>query len=286
LTAILARTIEACRAAVAAERRSGSRIGFVPTMGALHEGHLSLVGRARELTDVVVVSVFVNPTQFGPGEDFDRYPRDLERDVRMAGARGAAIVFAPEVAEMYPEALLTTVTMRGITDDFEGARRPGHFDGVLTVVAKLFHIVEPDVAVFGQKDAQQLAAVRRMAADLDFPVEIVVGETVREADGLALSSRNAFLSAADRSQALALRAALGRAESLAADGVDDADRLLTAMREELARHPGVEVDYVAVVEQNSFRPLRRLTEPAVAAVAARVGKTRLIDNVVLEPRER
>ena len=286
MSAILARTIEACRAAVAAERRKGARIGFVPTMGALHEGHLSLVDRARGLAESVVVSVFVNPSQFGAGEDFERYPRDLDRDVRMAEDRGAAIVFAPEITEMYPEPFLTTVTMRGITDGFEGAHRPGHFDGVLTVVAKLLHIVQPDVAVFGQKDAQQLAAVRRMVADLDFQVEIVAGPIVREADGLALSSRNAFLTAGDRREALALRAALGQAEALAERGVDDADRLLEAMRVELARHPDLAVDSVALVDRDSFHPLERLTEPAVAAVAARVGKTRLIDNVVLDPHAR
>lgn len=286
MSAILARTIDACRAAVAAERRKVARIGFVPTMGALHEGHLSLVDRARGVAESVVVSVFVNPTQFGAGEDFERYPRDLDRDVRMAEERGAAIVFAPEVAEMYPEPFLTTVTMRGITDGFEGAHRPGHFDGVLTVVAKLLHIVQPDVAVFGQKDAQQLAAVRRMVADLDFPVEIVAGPIVREPDGLALSSRNAFLTAGDRREALALRAALGQAEALAERGVDDVDRLVEAMRDELARHPALAVDYVALVDRDSFQPLERLTEPAVAAVAARVGKTRLIDNVVLDPHVR
>jgi pantoate--beta-alanine ligase len=252
-------------------------------MGALHEGHLSLVDVARTKADVVVVSVFVNPTQFAPGEDFERYPRDLERDVRLVAQRGATLVFAPDVEEMYPEPLLTRVTMHGITDDLEGARRPGHFDGVLTVVAKLFHIIEPEVAVFGQKDAQQAAAIRRMVADLDFPVEIVIGATARDPDGLALSSRNAYLSEDDRREALALRSALGRAESLAAEGVADAAPLLAAMREELSRHPGIEVDYVALVERDTFRPVDRLTSPAVAAVAARVGGTRLIDNVVIEP---
>lgn len=255
-------------------------------MGALHEGHLSLVDLARERADVVVVSVFVNPTQFGRHEDFDRYPRDLDRDVRLIADRGASIVFAPETRSMYPEPLLTTVTMRGITDEFEGAHRPGHFDGVLTIVAKLFHVVQPDVAVFGQKDAQQAAAIRRMVADLDFPIEIVVGPTVREPDGLALSSRNAFLSSAERLEALALHAALDRADALARQGIDDAHRLLEAMREELSRHPAVVVDYVAIVERDSFRPVRRLSGPALAAVAARVGNTRLIDNVELEPRER
>ena len=285
MSVLVATTIEECRGAIG-RLRPGRRVALVPTMGALHVGLLSLVDLARERAEVVTVSVFVNPTQFGPGEDFDRYPRDLERDVRLLAGRGAAIVFAPDTRTMYPEPLLTTVTMRGITDDFEGAHRPGHFDGVLTIVAKLFHVVEPDVAVFGQKDAQQAAAIRRMVADLDFPIEIVVGPTVREAGGRALAGRNAVLSAADRREALALHAALDRADSLARDGVDDADRLLDAMREELSRHPAIAVDYVAIVERDSFRPLRRISGPAVAAVAARVGGTRLIDNVVLEPHER
>jgi pantoate--beta-alanine ligase len=285
LSARVARTIAECRAELAA-LRAGRRVAFVPTMGALHEGHLSLVDLARRKADMVVVSVFVNPTQFAPGEDFERYPRDLVRDARLVAERGAALVFAPDVDEMYPRPLLTRVTMHGITDDLEGARRPGHFDGVLTVVAKLFHIVEPEVAVFGQKDAQQAAAIRRMVADLDFPVEIVVGATARDPDGLALSSRNAYLSADERREALALRAALGRAERLAAEGVADAAPLLDAMRDELSRHPAIDVDYVALVERDSFRPVDRVTSPAVAAVAARVGGTRLIDNVVIEPHAR
>lgn len=281
----VARTIAECRAALA-ELRAGRRVAFVPTMGALHEGHLSLVDLGAEHADVVVVSVFVNPSQFGPGEDFENYPRDLERDLELLAERGAALVFAPDVAEMFPRPLLARVTMRGITDDLEGAWRPGHFDGVLTVVAKLFHIVEPEVAIFGQKDAQQAAAIRRMVADLDFPVEVVIGATVRDADGLALSSRNAYLSADDRRQAQRLRAALARAERLAAEGMAEAAPILAAMREELARHPAIDVDYVALVERDSFRPVERIETPAVAAVAARVGGTRLIDNVVIEPRER
>ncbi len=285
MSVLVAKTIEECRGAIV-RLRTGRRVALVPTMGALHEGHLSLVDLAGERAEVVVVSVFVNPTQFGPHEDFDRYPRDLERDVRLLAGRGASIVFAPDTRTMYPEPPLTTITMRGITDDLEGFHRPGHFDGVLTIVAKLFHVVQPDVAVFGQKDAQQAAAIRRMVADLDFPIEIVVGPTVREPDGLALSSRNAFLSSADRLEELALHAALDRARSLAREGIDDADRLLDAIREELSRHPDVAVDYVAIVERDSFRPVRRLSVPAVAAVAARIGGTRLIDNVVLEPRER
>ena len=285
MSPLVATTIAECRSALA-RLRLGRRVGFVPTMGALHEGHLSLVDLAAQHADVVVVSVFVNPAQFGPGEDFERYPRDLERDVRLAAERGVTLVFAPDPAEMVPRALLTTVTMRGITDDLEGAHRPSHFDGVLTIVAKLFHVVAPDVAVFGQKDAQQAAAIRRMVADLDFPVEIVIGPTIREPDGLALSSRNAFLTADDRREALALHTALARAETLARSGVQDAERLLDAMREELSTHSAIAVDYVALVERDSFRPVSRLSGPSVAAVAARVGETRLIDNVVLEPHER
>ena len=285
MRARVARTIAECRAALA-ELRADRRVAFVPTMGALHEGHLSLVDLGAEHADVVVVSVFVNPTQFGPGEDFENYPRDLERDIELLAERGAALVFAPDVAEMFPQPLLARVTMREITDDLEGAWRPGHFDGVVTVVAKLFHIVEPEVAIFGQKDAQQAAAIRRMVADLDFPVEVVIGATVRDADGLALSSRNAYLSADDRRQARGLRAALARAERLAAEGVAEAAPILAAMREELSRHPAIDVDYVALVERDSFRPVECIEAPAVAAVAARVGGTRLIDNVVIEPRER
>lgn len=285
MNVLVARSIAECRDALA-RLRTGRRVGFVPTMGALHEGHLSLVDIATEHADLVVLSVFVNPTQFGPGEDFERYPRDLERDVRMAAERGVALVFAPEPGEMYPRPLLTTVTMRGITDELEGSDRPGHFDGVLTIVVKLFHVVAPDVAVFGQKDAQQAAAIRRMVVDLDFPVEIVIGPTIRESDGLALSSRNAFLGEEARREALALRAALGRAETLARSGVEDAERLLDAMREELAENSAVAVDYLALVDRDSFRPVRRLAGPTVAAIAARVGETRLIDNVVLESHER
>lgn len=285
MSVLVARTIAECRSALA-RLRAGRRVAFVPTMGALHEGHLSLVDLAARHADLVVLSVFVNPSQFAPGEDFERYPRDLERDVRLAAERGVALVFAPEPAEMYPRPLLAGVTMRGITDDFEGAHRPGHFDAVLTIVTKLFHVVAPDVAVFGQKDAQQAAAIRRMVADLDFPVEIVVGPTIREPDGLALSSRNAFLTPGHRREARALREALGRAETLARSGVQDAERLLEAMREELSAHSTIAVDYVALVERDSFRPISRLSGPSVAAIAARVGETRLIDNVVLEPHER
>ena len=280
----VARTVAECRDALAPERRAGRRIGFVPTMGYLHEGHLALVDRARAASDVVVLSIFVNPLQFGPAEDLASYPRDLTRDLALAEGRGIDLVFAPVVGEMIPQPLLTRVTMKVVTERYEGAARPGHFDGVLTIVAKLFHVVQPDVAVFGQKDAQQAAAIRRMVADLDFPIEIVVAPTVREPEGLAFSSRNAYLSEADRREALALSRAVGRAAALAEAGETDAARIEAAMREELERTPAVRVEYAAVVDGERFTPVERLSGPAVAAVAARVGSTRLIDNAGLRTR--
>jgi pantoate--beta-alanine ligase len=279
----VAETIPQCRAALAADRRGGRRIGFVPTMGSLHEGHLSLVDRARQESDLVVLSIIVNPPQFGPNDDFERYPRDLERDLALAESRGVDVVFAPPLEEMIPEPSLTTVTMRVVTEAYEGTARPGHFEGVLTIVTKLFHIVQPDVAVFGQKDAQQVAAIRRMIADLDFAVRLVVAPTVRDADGLAASSRNIYLSPDERREALALSRAVGRAAELARQGEGDATRLEAAMREELARSPSLAVEYAAVVDAGRFTAVVEVAGPCVAAVAARVGATRLIDNVPLGP---
>lgn len=253
----------------------------MPTMGGLHEGHLSLVDRARAAAEWVVLSVFVNPLQFGPAEDYVGYPRDLERDRELAGARGADLVFAPTPEEMLPAPPLTRVTMREVTEGWEGAARPGHFDGVLTIVAKLFHIVQPDVAVFGQKDAQQAAAVRQMVADLDFPVEILVVPTVREEGGLACSSRNAYLSTDERRRANGLYSALLRARSLAEGGETDPRRIEAAICDALAKEPQIELEYAAVLDPDRFRPIERLDGPAIAAIAARVGRTRLIDNIVL-----
>ncbi|HKY61105.1 MAG TPA: pantoate--beta-alanine ligase [Gemmatimonadota bacterium] len=278
------RTVEGCRAAVTRARKTGRRIGFVPTMGALHEGHLSLIDLARERSDWVALSVFVNPLQFGPQEDFERYPRDPDRDARLAAGRGADLVFEPPLEEMLPRPLATTVTMAGPTDAFEGEARPGHFDGVLTIVTKLFHVVQPDVAVFGQKDAQQAAAVKRLVLDLDFPVEIVVAPIVRDPDGLALSSRNAYLSDEERRNALSLSRSLDAARSLVESGERDAARVERAMREFLDGAPGVEVDYAAVVDPERFTRVERIDGPSLAAVAARVGRTRLIDNAILTPR--
>lgn len=261
-------------------RRDGRTIGFVPTMGALHEGHLSLVKLAGSLADCVVVSVFVNPAQFGPGEDFARYPRDLERDSALAAGAGAGILFVPPAAEMYSPGHSTWVDAGPLTGLLEGKSRPGHFRGVATVVAKLFNIVKPHVAVFGQKDAQQAVVVRRMAADLNFPVEIVTGPTVREPDGLAMSSRNAYLSAGERSQAPALRRSLDAAVRMVASGERDCAAVLDKMREVIAVAPDASVDYISVADPETLEELRRLTEGsrALISLAVRFGKTRLIDN--------
>lgn len=260
----------------------GPRRAVVMTMGALHEGHLALVRLARERADQVVVTIFVNPLQFGPAEDLSRYPRDLDRDLALLAREGADVVFAPDVAEVYPDGEpVVRVSAGALGDRLEGAHRRGHFDGVLTVVLKLLHLVRPDVAVFGQKDAQQLMAVRRMVRDLDVPVEVVAGPTVRDPDGLALSSRNAYLDPGQRVRALALVTSLRAAEEAATAGAG-ADGALAAARAVLEAAPDVVVDYVALVDPADATdvPAGHRGE-AVLAVAARVGTTRLIDNVVL-----
>jgi len=262
-----------------AERARGRRIAFVPTMGALHEGHLRLVDRAKERADRVVLSIFVNPLQFGPTEDFDRYPRDLAQDRALAKARGADCLFVPDRKAVYPANPAITIAPGTLGERFEGASRPGHFAGVLTVVAKLFHLVEPDLAIFGRKDYQQATLVRRMAKDLDFAIEIDVAPTVREIDGLALSSRNAYLSPDERRSALALSRALRAVEQGWRGGTADPAALEAKGKEQLAA-PGVTPDYFAVADE-SLDPVTRVTARCVAIAAARVGKTRLIDNVVL-----
>lgn len=269
------------RDAVAAARRAGRTVALVPTMGYLHEGHLALVDRARALGDVVVMSIFVNPLQFGPAEDLDRYPRDLPRDSALAEGRGVDLLFVPDGAEMYPggEPWVAVVPERG-ADVLCGASRPGHFRGVLTVVAKLFGIVDPDVAVFGQKDFQQAALIRRMVADLDMRVRIEVGPTVREADGLARSSRNVYLSAEERERALRIPRALEAAAALFRGGENDPEALRAAMRRTLGTN-GVLEEYAEVVDPETLAPVVRAAAGSVCAVAARVGATRLIDNVVL-----
>jgi pantoate--beta-alanine ligase len=250
-------------------------------MGALHEGHLSLVRAARAQAGLVVMSIFVNPLQFGPGEDLARYPRDLARDRRLAGEAGVDALFVPAVETIYPPGSEVRVVPGATAERWEGAARPGHFAGVLTVVAKLFNIVQPDVAYFGQKDWQQATLVRRMVRDLDFPVEIVVAPTVRETDGLALSSRNAYLSAEERREARGLSAALGAAHAAFAAGERDPGALQREVARVLGMYPGVVADYISVVEPETLEPAARLDERTVVALAARVGTTRLIDNIVL-----
>ena len=273
------------RAALAPARREGSSIGLVPTMGYLHDGHLSLLRAARAECDVVVMSLFVNPTQFGPGEDLDRYPRDEERDLRLAAEAGADFVYAPPVEAVYPDGFATYVAVEGnltgVLDGDPARRGPEHFRGVTTVVAKLFNSVGPDVAYFGQKDAQQVTVIRRMVSDLDFPLRIEVLPTVRESDGLAMSSRNAYLDPRDRDRATALSRALAAAESHAlAEGLAAA---LAAAEAEL-RAAGVEPEYLEARDAEDLSPVTELgSRPVLIAIAARVGGARLIDNVLIEP---
>jgi pantoate--beta-alanine ligase len=268
-------------------RRQGRRIGLVPTMGYFHEGHLSLMRAARQECDVVVVTLFVNPTQFGPGEDLDSYPRDEERDAELAALEGVDLLWMPDAEQMYPEGFATAVEvsndLTGVLEGDPARRGPSHFRGVTTVVAKLFNSVQPDVAYFGRKDAQQALVVQRMAEDLDFPIEIQVLPTVREDDGLAMSSRNAYLSPEQREQALAISRALRAAEHAAREGETSTEALVEAARAELL-NAGVEPEYV---EARSAEDLARIAElngrPVLVAVAARVGRARLIDNVVITP---
>jgi len=274
-------TISGLREAVAAARARGERIGFVPTMGFLHEGHLRLVDEAKRRAGCVVMSIFVNPTQFGPTEDFSRYPRDLSGDMSKAEGRGVDLLFVPDVAEMYPTPPALHVTADDLPARWEGAVRPGHFGGVLTVVAKLFNIVAPDVAIFGRKDFQQAALIRRMVRELNFPIDVVVAPTVREHDGLALSSRNTYLDESARASALGLVESLRAAERAFAAGERDGERLTAIGRDSLATHPEIGVDYFAVVDPSDMRPVEKATSESVAIVAARVGRTRLIDNMVL-----
>ncbi|TQL41978.1 pantothenate synthetase [Homoserinimonas aerilata] len=276
-SASIEHTIDGVRAHVARARAEGRTVALVPTMGALHAGHVSLVQRASELADTVIVSIFVNPLQFGQGEDFDRYPRTLDADVAALAKHPVSLVFAPDAAEMYPGgASQTRITAGPVASLFEGAVRPGHFDGMLTVVAKLLNIVQPDVAVFGQKDAQQLFLVRRMVAELNLPVRIDAAPIVREPGGLALSSRNRYLSAEEKRAALVLSTALAAAADAGAQGADAA----RAAAHEVARaEPGAVLDYAELVDPATFKPVAGdFAGEALAIIAARVGATRLIDN--------
>jgi pantoate--beta-alanine ligase len=272
------RHIRELRADVARARAAGRVVGFVPTMGFLHEGHLSLVDRAREEgADFIVVSIFVNPTQFGPTEDFSRYPRDEERDRTLLEARGVNLLFAPATEEIYRDGFSTRVVVGGVAEPLEGERRPGHFDGVATVVLKLFNIVQPDLAIFGQKDAQQCAVVSRLVRDLDLPVRIVIGETLRENSGLAMSSRNAYLRSEERQMAPALQEALKAGEAAVLHGETDPDAIGKTMREALGAS-AVDVDYLQIVDSETFLPPRDFDREILLVGAVRIGRTRLIDN--------
>jgi len=277
------RTVAELRAALGARRDAGQTIGLVPTMGSFHDGHLALMRAARAASDYVVVSLFVNPTQFGPSEDLDAYPRDEARDAGLASAAGVDLLFAPPVEEVYPEGFATTVSIDGVSEVLCGdteRRGRGHFDGVSTVVAKLFNMVAPDVAFFGQKDAQQVVVIERMVRDLDIPVRIETVPTVREPDGLALSSRNAYLEPAERERATALSRALVAAERTVAAGDTDAAAVLAAAHGELDA-AGIEPEYLELRSTTDLSPVERVNGSTLLTVAARVGRARLIDNTVL-----
>ncbi len=276
-------TIPEARAARRDARSGRKRLGLVPTMGALHEGHLSLVRAAKAQCDAVAVSIFVNPTQFGPTEDLSKYPRQFDRDRQLLEKEGVDILFAPSVEEIYPDGAVTRVLVEGLSEKLDGRSRPGHFRGVATIVAKLFHILEPDAAFFGQKDAAQLAVIRRMVRDLNFPVEVVACPIVRESDGLAMSSRNAYLNRDERGRALVLRRSLEQVQQEFQAGERIAAKLISAAKEVFAREPQVVLDYFEIVDPDTLDPVERISQKTLVAVAAYVRSTRLIDNLVLNP---
>ena len=273
--------IDELRALIKEWRKDGLSVGLVPTMGYLHEGHKSLIDRAVKENDRVVVSDFVNPTQFGPNEDFESYPRDINADAALCEKAGADVIFNPEAEEMYDNAL-TTVNMDSLTEVLCGKTRPTHFAGVCTVVSKLFNIVTPDRAYFGQKDAQQLCVIRKMVSDLNFGIEIVGCPIIREADGLAKSSRNTYLNADERKAALCLSRALGLGKQMIMDGEESAAKITDAIREEIEKEPLAKIDYVEAVDYNNLKPLNEVEKPMLCAVAVYIGKTRLIDNFIIE----
>jgi pantoate--beta-alanine ligase len=275
--------IEEARSLSWAARSAGQRLGLVPTMGALHEGHLSLVRAAKAQCQVVAVSIFVNPLQFGPNEDFSKYPRTFDRDCGLLEKEGVDLIFAPSAAEMYPQGAVTYVNVEGLSERLDGRSRPGHFRGVTTVVSKLFHIIAPVVAFFGQKDAAQVAVIRRMVRDLDMVAEIVACPIVREPDGLAMSSRNAYLDREQRQRALVLRRALLDLENLFTQGGRNAARFIDAGKAVLRQEPSVRLDYLEVVNPDTLEAVETVTQDTLVAIAAYVDATRLIDNVILKP---
>lgn len=276
----IGRTIDDIRSTVRHARRNGAIVGFVPTMGFLHDGHLSLIEVARKAgATFVVVSIFVNPTQFGPNEDFTRYPRNEERDRELLESAGTDLLFLPGVETMYPSGANTSVHVGGVSGPLEGERRPGHFDGVATVVAKLFNIVQPDLAAFGRKDAQQCAVIEQMVRDLDMAVRLVFGETTREGDALAMSSRNSYLSEAERARAPVLYRALRAGEEAVTHGIHEVTGIEKLMHRVVAEEGGVEVDYLVVVDPKTFEPPEDFEREILLAGAVRIGRTRLIDNI-------
>ena len=282
-TAMLtAETIAEARRAVRTARGQGRRVGLVPTMGALHEGHLSLMAAARAECEFVAVSIFVNPIQFGPNEDYQRYPRPIERDLAACREAGVDLVFAPSAGEMYRQERLTSVVVRGMTEGLCGRQRPGHFEGVTTVVAKLFNILDPDAAYFGEKDAQQALVLRKMVVDLDFPIAMRFCPTVREADGLALSSRNAYLSADERERALCLSRGLEAGRRMIAEGRTEAAAIAAAMRRIIEAAEPEKIDYIEIVDPHTLGPVARVAGPVLMATAVRIGRTRLIDNILVD----
>lgn len=267
-------------------RRENKTIGFVPTMGALHEGHLALIKEARQMSDVVVVSIFVNPTQFNEQSDFDKYPRDLTTDAALLSEYQVDYIFAPETSEIYSDNFSTFVYVEGLTETLEGAARPGHFRGVATIVTILFNTIRPDFAFFGQKDAQQIAIIKRLTQDLGFDTEIIVAPTVREESGLAMSSRNSRLSDEERQKASIIYKALRQAKSAAREGERNAAHLALIVRQKIESEPLAQIDYVAVVDNETLEPIEKIREnAALVAVAVRFGKVRLIDNIVLNRKQ-
>lgn len=275
------KTIKATKEFINKEKYKGRSIGFVPTMGYLHEGHLSLIREARRENDLAVISIFVNPTQFGPKEDYKRYPRDFRRDKELAEKTGADIIFYPSVKEMYPDGYLTYAEVTDITERLCGKSRPGHFKGVVTVVAKLFNIVQPDIAYFGQKDAQQAIVIKRMVQDLNMEIKIKVMPIIREPDGLAMSSRNRYLSRDERKDAIVLYQSLNLAKRLIKNGVKDAGRIKSEMKQLITSKKNARIDYISIVDTKNLMELKRIEKGALIALAVYIGKTRLIDNIII-----
>ncbi|RKY23738.1 MAG: pantoate--beta-alanine ligase [Planctomycetota bacterium] len=282
----VAKTIELVRSLVKAARSSGKTVGFVPTMGALHTGHISLIEAAVKQCDFVVLSIFVNPTQFVPGEDFEKYPRPIDADLQVCEKAGVDVVFVPTTEQMYAAENLTWVNVEKLTDTLCGRFRPGHFRGVTTVCAKLFNIVAPDVAFFGQKDAQQTVVIKRMVADLNMPLDIVVCPTVRQNDGLAVSSRNQYLTDQQKQDATLIYKSLQECRQMVETGTTEAQKIITRMRQILNRRPSIEIEYISIVDAETLRELDRVVGRVLVAVAVKIGPARLIDNILLDTGKR